>query len=81
MKLRVQLFARAKDLVGAGSVTLEVPEGATVSQLRQRLAEDQPVLASLLQRSVLAVNNEFTEDNTLLPAGAEVALLPPVSGG
>ena len=81
MKLRVQLFARARDLVGSGSVTLDVPEGATVAQLRWRLAEDQPILAALLERSVLAVDNEFAEENSILPAGAEIALLPPVSGG
>ena len=81
MRLRVQLFARAKDLVGATSVTLELPEGATVAQVRRRLAEERPALAALLERSVLAVDNEFADDNTIVPTGAEIALLPPVSGG
>jgi molybdopterin converting factor subunit 1 len=81
MKLRVHLFARAKDIVGTGSVSLDLPEGTTVGQLRQRLAEEQPALAPLLERSALAVNEEFAEDKVTLPAGAEVALLPPVSGG
>ena len=31
--------------------------------------------------SALAVNNEFVDDASELPAGAEVALIPPVSGG
>jgi molybdopterin converting factor subunit 1 len=81
MRFRVRLFARAKDLTGASSITLDLPEGATVGQLRRRLAEEQPALAALLQRSALAVNDEFAEDTWTLPAGAEVALLPPVSGG
>jgi molybdopterin converting factor subunit 1 len=81
MRCRVRLFARAKDLVKASSVTLDLPEGATVGQLRRRLAEEQPALAALLQRSALAVNDEFAEDEARLPAGAEIALLPPVSGG
>jgi molybdopterin converting factor subunit 1 len=81
MRVRVRLFARAKDLMGASSVTLDLAEGATVGQLRQRLAEEQPALAVLLQRSALAVNDEFAQDETILPPGAEVALLPPVSGG
>ena len=58
-----------------------LPDGATVGQLRRRLAEEQPALAALLQRSALAVNDEFAEDQTTLPPGADVALLPPVSGG
>lgn len=81
MRVRVRLFARAKDLVAASSVTLDLPHGATVGQLRRRLAEEQPALAALLQRSALAVNDEFAEDETILAAGADVALLPPVSGG
>jgi molybdopterin converting factor small subunit len=35
----------------------------------------------LLQRSALAVDAEFAGDALVLPAGAEIALLPPVSGG
>ena len=81
MKVRVHLFARARDIVGTSSVSLDLPEGATVAQLRQRLAEEQPALAALLQRSALAVNDEFAEEKTTLSAGAEIALLPPVSGG
>ena len=81
MRLRVHLFARAKDIVGTSSVLLDLPEGVTVGQLRQRLAAAQPALASLLERSALAVNDEFAEDKATLPVGAEVALLPPVSGG
>jgi molybdopterin converting factor subunit 1 len=81
MRLRVYLFARARDIAGTGTIFLDLPEGATVGQLRQRLAEAQPALASLLERSAVAVNDEFAEDKVPLPAGAEVALLPPVSGG
>ena len=81
MRVRVSLFARAKDLAGASSVTLDLPDGATIGQLRRRLAEEQPALAVLLQRSALAVNDEFAEDETILPPGADAALLPPVSGG
>ena len=81
MKIAVQLFARARDLAGTGVVRLDLPLGATVGDLRQRLAGDYPALASLVERSALAVNNEFADDSLNLPHEAEVALLPPVSGG
>jgi molybdopterin converting factor subunit 1 len=81
MTIRVRLFARAKDLVGASTVTVELPEGATVGELRRRLARERPALASLLERSAIAVGDEFADDRLTLPRGAEVALLPPVSGG
>jgi molybdopterin converting factor subunit 1 len=81
MTFDVRLFARAKDLAGVESVRLELPAGATVAELRRRLADEVPALAGLLGRCAIAVNNEFAEDGILLPAGAEVAVLPPVSGG
>lgn len=81
MIVEVRLFARAKDLAGAESVRVELADGATVADLRGRLAADVPALAGLLERCALAVNDEFAEDSLRLPRSAEVAVLPPVSGG
>jgi molybdopterin converting factor subunit 1 len=81
MTIRVRLFARARDLAGADVVTVELPAGATVADLRSRLGETCPALGPLLPRSAVAVNEEFAKDAVAIPAGAEVALLPPVSGG
>jgi molybdopterin converting factor small subunit len=81
MRVRVRLFARARDLAGAGAVVLDLPGGATAGEVRRRLAEEHPALRGLLERSALAVNDEFAEDGLTLPLDADVALLPPVSGG
>jgi molybdopterin converting factor subunit 1 len=81
MICRVRLFARAKDLAGADAVTVNLSPGATVADLRRQLAADHPALAGLLQRCAIAVADEFADDSLTLPADAEVALLPPVSGG
>jgi molybdopterin converting factor subunit 1 len=79
--LRVRLFARARDLAGADALVVEVPDGATVGDLRRRLAEQRPALRGLLEHSALAINDEFADDRLTLPLEVEVALLPPVSGG
>ncbi len=81
MTIRVRLFARARDLAGADVVTVELPTGATIADLRARLGEMYPNLGPLLPRSAVAVNEEFAEGNVVILPGAEVALLPPVSGG
>jgi len=81
MTFEVRLFARAKDLAGAESVRVELPPGATVAELRRRLAAERPALAGLLGRCAIAVNDEFADDALVLPHAAEVAVLPPVSGG
>lgn len=77
----VHLFARARELAGVDSLSISVSATATVGELRRRLGAEQPRLAALVARSAIAVNNEFAEDALPLPPGAEIALLPPVSGG
>lgn len=81
MIVHVRLFARARDLARADTLRVELPDGATVADLRRRIAADYPALSALLQRSALAVANEFAADSLVLLNDAEVALLPPVSGG
>jgi molybdopterin converting factor subunit 1 len=80
-RLRVQLFARAKELVGESIVEIDLESGSKVADLRRRLAVERPVLKGLLTRCALAVNEEFASDDTPLEAGQRLALLPPVSGG
>jgi molybdopterin converting factor subunit 1 len=81
MTVCVRLFARARDLAGTDIINVEVPEGTTVGDLRGQIAVRYPALVSLLGRSALAVNDDFADEDLILPLGAEVALLPPLSGG
>jgi molybdopterin converting factor subunit 1 len=81
MKLYVRLFGRARDLAGADGVAVELPDGAAVADLRRRLAALFPNLAGLAAKSAVAVDAEFAADDFSLNEGAEIALLPPVSGG
>ena len=79
--MRVLLFAGARDLAGADAIDVELPSGATVAELRRALANRCPKLAALIERSAFAVDDEFAEEDTVIPPTAAVALLPPVSGG
>ena len=81
MTLTVRLFARARDLAGADAVSVELPAGATAADLRRRLAAQCPRLAPLLERSALAVDDEFADEAQPLRPDSAIALLPPVSGG
>lgn len=81
MRLTVRLFATLKERAGTSQVTVELPEGATVSVLKEKLAEEIPALAQALSLCLVAVNQEFAFAQTPLDAGDEVALFPPVSGG
>lgn len=80
MPIQVLYFAGARDAAGTASETLEaVP--ATVGDLRRALVAARPALAGVLARSRIAVDQEFLEDAGAIRDGAEVAIVPPVSGG
>ena len=80
--VEVRLFAVLRDRAGRDSVTVEVDEPATVADLLEAAAR-QPGLNELLPDLPVraAVNREYVADDTVLSAGDEVALIPPVSGG
>ena len=55
--------------------------GARVGDLRRELLARHPALAVLLPRLAVAIDGEIVAGDPELSAGAEIALLPPVSGG
>lgn len=81
MIIEVQLFARARDLVGQATVTVELPSPATVADLRTELAEKHPELQPLLPQLFIAINEDFVSDADALKESDRVACFPPVSGG
>jgi molybdopterin synthase catalytic subunit/molybdopterin converting factor small subunit len=81
MRVSLRLFAGLHDLVGTRDIVMEMPEGSRVSDLKSRLAEEYPVVQPLLTTLVFAIDDEFIPLDQALHDGAEVALIPPVSGG
>jgi molybdopterin converting factor subunit 1 len=76
VRVDVRLFAGLRERAGANEITLELAEGAPVSE----------ALAQLLWLTgdasvVMAVNREYATPEVTLHSGDELALIPPVSGG
>ncbi len=81
MMKRVLLFAAAKESVGQDSITVELPDTATVADLRKQLVSEYPVIRDLVARSFIAVDQQFASNDVLIADAKEIALIPPVSGG
>lgn len=77
MEVTIRLFAMLRERAGASEVTLELPDGARVSDAVAALGPVAPPEIPL----VMAVNREYARDDRVLGAGDELALVPPVSGG
>jgi molybdopterin converting factor subunit 1 len=81
MTYRIRLFAGARSLAGQDNLVIDLPAGSRVRDLRDALGRRCPKLQSLLERSAIAINDEYAEDDEPVADGAEIALIPPVSGG
>jgi molybdopterin converting factor subunit 1 len=82
MEVKVRLFAMLRERAGRDSVTLDLPDDATVSQAVEAVGRTHG-LGDLIAAMpvVMAVNREYAAAGDRLSAGDEVALIPPVSGG
>ena len=83
MKVQVRYFAALREALGSDEAC-ELPEGLTLGQLRDALIARGGAHADLLARGRAvrcALNQAMAEESAVLPAGAEVAFFPPVTGG
>ena len=81
MNVRVRLFAIARQLAGSEAADLELPAKPTVADLRAALVARYPQLGNMSRHLAFAVNAEYAGDETSIPEDAELACIPPVSGG
>ena len=80
MSVTVLLFASYADALGASSLSMELPEHATVADvlgaLRSRAGSERLPPAPLV-----AVNERYAAVTSAVRDGDEVAVIPPVAGG
>lgn len=81
MVVKVLFFAAARELAGTGAMELSLEDDATLGQLKQNLVEQFPGLMHVLGHSAISIDREYATDGRILYHGAEVAILPPSSGG
>ena len=83
MRVQVIPFGVLKDWLGSPAGTVELPDGATVAALMERLRTTLPAGApeQMLRGIAVSVNAEYAQAGRVLHDGDEVGLLPPVSGG
>jgi molybdopterin converting factor subunit 1 len=79
--MKVLLFGITREITGQSKLT--IPAGAgidTVKALKGWLGSQYPAMQGLSSLAV-AVDNEYAQDEDLISADQEIALIPPVSGG
>ncbi len=77
----VLLFALARAKAGQPTLAVDLAEAATVADLKAAMVRACPTLDSLMPTLRIAVDSEYADDDLPIPPGAELAAIPPVSGG
>ncbi len=78
MEVKVLAFGIAKDIFGADNINVVID--SSVGDLKQVLEAQYPALKDLASYMV-AVNDEYADDDLSITIDDEIAIIPPVSGG
>ena len=81
MAITVLFFASLADAVGTRELSLAHVAGDTVASVCDRLVAAHPQISEFTETLLYAVDEEYAEEDAPVPAGATLALIPPVSGG
>ena len=74
-------FAQAREAANASHARIELADGSGVRAALDALERTHPGLAPLRAHLAIAVDGTLVRGEASLRDGAEMALLPPVSGG
>lgn len=80
MTIHIKAFGVSKDILGASSLDLDIPQNTNVNTLLNLLKTKYPKFSEL-QSLHIAVNEDYAESDIILKSNDEIALIPPVSGG
>lgn len=82
MTINVIMFGIAQEIFGESPVEVEFSDRNrfTVANLKSLMEADKPALKEL-GSYMIAVNNEYVDDDFFIKVKDEVAVIPPVSGG
>ena len=81
MVITVLFFASLADAVGTRELSLAHMPGDTVASVRDRLIAAHPQVSEFTETLLYAIDEEYADEDAPVPAGATLALIPPVSGG
>jgi molybdopterin synthase catalytic subunit/molybdopterin converting factor small subunit len=82
MHVTIRLFAGLAEVIGSSSITFHAADTPlTAGKLKELLSVSYPAAAPQIAVSLVAIDREYAPDDSVIPEAAEIALIPPVSGG
>jgi len=76
-ELKVMIFGQLEDITGTTEVLIPCVDNTTA--LSEKLYEKYPALQG--RKFMIAINQKIVKGNAVISQDAQIALLPPFSGG
>ncbi|QKY68586.1 molybdopterin converting factor subunit 1 [Lentibacillus sp. CBA3610] len=76
--INVLFFAELQEAAGSETINVEA-DGLSLGELKTKLVSSYDL--NSLDHAMIAVNEEYSREDTVLNNGDTVAFIPPVSGG
>lgn len=76
--VEVLFFAELRDVVGEEKISLDV-ENITIKELKEKIKSSYNLKA--LDHAMVAINEEYVQEDQIIQSGDTIAFIPPVSGG
>ena len=81
MQVQVQFFSNLKELAGASTRLIEIPQGSRVADLLDVIYAHDPALRAWDKSILIGAGVEFVERDYALRPNEDIAIMPPVQGG
>lgn len=79
----IKFFAVMKKLVGRESMEIKIDSPTTLRDILNQAEKEVPKIREIIKegRSLISINQEMADENTIVNSGDEIAILPPFAGG
>lgn len=78
--MNILAFGVIKEILGKSEIMLNFEKSTSIADLKNKLRKLYPDVAEL-SNCMIAVNDEYATDLTIISDHDEIAIIPPVSGG
>jgi MoaD family protein len=79
----IKFFAVMKKLVGRETIELHIDGPTTLRDILNQVEKEVPKIREIIRegRTLISINQEMADENTVVRNGDEIAILPPFAGG
>ena len=81
INIDISLYYHLRLKAGVGTISLSVPTGITIKEVKQILEEKYPSLITHLDNVMILMGKKIVLDEEPLHQNAKIAFLTPIGGG